>query len=615
MIRALWSSLFVVSVILVCLGIAGCPSLPKLPEEMPSEGTESGEPSDTSSGTSLFPYDMENTGTGRDTDADNPDGVSDADADSDTDIDADADADADADNDTDTEKDIGADSDTDTDADTETVSDSRDDPDGDSPSNTDVDIDTDADTDVDTDTDTDTDTDVDTDSDTLSGAPRIDGINGDGTSEGIVDEENRLSSVAEIQRPAANRFRELWTLHGYHLDTVDRISLVSEDGAHVFGSNQPLESDRTPLGPPGVVGSRRMMLPASLVPGRYRLEVFNPYGSHEVAVYVLRGEKGDAGGGLDCSQTTCRVPDRNLAVGGDLSASDAHFEHTPSGPVDPETDLPHCPRGYRLNAEVTGYTLCQKTMGEGRVDEMVRVGDYWIDKYEVSVWNKADCTGGPMGTLDFYEWPSIPANGSGYHTGTTIYACSLADQVPARAWMTWFQAAQACFESGKHLCSNAEWQAAALGTPDFDSSEPVDDDFECNIWDGILPLGATWAESDNLSVLTGSAARCISNVGANDTVGNVSEWVAGWIVAGKFSQTMGADGVHFWPEAIYGNDGTWGINGRAYRDDGMTDGLPAVISRGESWKKLASAGVYATKFYWTPSKRVLAYGTRCCRRW
>ena len=46
-----------------------------------------------------------------------------------------------------------------------------------------------------------------------------------------------------------------------------------------------------------------------------------------------------------------------------------------------------------------------------------------------------------------------------------IYAVSIAGVTPS-AYMTWFQAQQACANARKRLPSNAEWQMAVAGTPD-----------------------------------------------------------------------------------------------------------------------------------------------------
>jgi formylglycine-generating enzyme required for sulfatase activity len=74
-------------------------------------------------------------------------------------------------------------------------------------------------------------------------------------------------------------------------------------------------------------------------------------------------------------------------------------------------------------------------------------------------------------------------------------------------------AAAACRNSGKRLPSNAEWRAAALGTPDpWPQDDPA---HQCNV-------------SGPSALPTGSRIKCVSDVGAFDMVGNVTEFVADW---------------------------------------------------------------------------------------
>jgi formylglycine-generating enzyme required for sulfatase activity len=88
-----------------------------------------------------------------------------------------------------------------------------------------------------------------------------------------------------------------------------------------------------------------------------------------------------------------------------------------------------------------------------------------------------------------------------------FYAVSIAGVLPSRI-MTWFQALAAARNAGKRLPTNAEWQAAALGTPDS------------------MPCVVT-APTPNPGP-TGTVG-CVSNVGAFDMVGNLAEWVTDWV--------------------------------------------------------------------------------------
>ena len=96
---------------------------------------------------------------------------------------------------------------------------------------------------------------------------------------------------------------------------------------------------------------------------------------------------------------------------------------------------------------------------------------------------------------------------------TNVYVVSIAGVRPA-AFHNWFQALAAARNSFKRLPTNAEWQAAAFGTPDPEPRAGDNGSTTCNIH----------AAGDQS--LTGSRSNCVSDVGAFDMVGNVWEWVA-----------------------------------------------------------------------------------------
>jgi len=153
--------------------------------------------------------------------------------------------------------------------------------------------------------------------------------------------------------------------------------------------------------------------------------------------------------------------------------------------------------------------------------DSVRSGTTCIDKYEASVWQTTDAptiakikdgtvtlanllAGGAtqlgLAPGDLAA-AGCPATGNGC---TGVYAVSIPGVEPAHD-LTWFQAAAAAHNAGKRLPTNAEWHAAALGTPD----------------------GATCIVDAAGPVLTGTAG-CVSDAGAFDMVGNLWEWVADW---------------------------------------------------------------------------------------
>jgi len=134
-------------------------------------------------------------------------------------------------------------------------------------------------------------------------------------------------------------------------------------------------------------------------------------------------------------------------------------------------------------------------------DVMVKVGPICIDVYEASIWDSL--TDGTQ-----INASACTPNGNDC---TAVFARSVANVIPT-ANITWFQAQQACANSGKRLLTNAEWQMAAAGTPDGSTSS-------CNTNSGAASHAAP----------TGSFGDCVSNHGIHDMVGNLTEWVADWV--------------------------------------------------------------------------------------
>jgi formylglycine-generating enzyme required for sulfatase activity len=166
------------------------------------------------------------------------------------------------------------------------------------------------------------------------------------------------------------------------------------------------------------------------------------------------------------------------------------------------------------------------------VDAVV-AGTVCLDEYEASVWRvpepsttnatlvrriqrgtatQADLLAGGATQLGTEGDDYAPCTDNGQNCANDIYAVSLPLEIPS-ANITWFQAQEACANSGKRLPTNAEWQVGVNGTLD-----PVSDD------------GTTDCNSTGHSAsLTGSRGKCVSARGAFDMVGNLDEWVADWV--------------------------------------------------------------------------------------
>ncbi len=279
-----------------------------------------------------------------------------------------------------------------------------------------------------------------------------------------------------------------------------------------------------------------------------------------------------------------------------------------------------CPLGYEQDAaadEREHVVVCTKDGGEDRRDEMVKVGDFWVDRYETTIWENPDCTGTCYGCGEG-NWATTGAGGTNADSAdvgffprngnwtTPLHACSVVDTVPSR-WVTWFQAAEACALSGKHLCTNAEWQVAASGT----------DISECNTGSSG-EQGYDGAHPERTGSLAGPRGTgCRSRWGTFDQAGNVWEWVSFWGQAGSDQPVLPADDWYKaqpWPEG-YGSDGTWHIVGDADRGNGdWAPGAPAAFARGGDWQNGTMAGQYCVSLSSAPTRIRSNYGFRCCRR-
>jgi formylglycine-generating enzyme required for sulfatase activity len=166
--------------------------------------------------------------------------------------------------------------------------------------------------------------------------------------------------------------------------------------------------------------------------------------------------------------------------------------------------------------------------------DAVLAGTACLDQYEASVWRVPDPTttnaslvrairlgratrddliAGAATQLGTASDDYAPCADNGQNCANDIYAVSLPAEIPS-AFITWFQAQEACANAGKRLPTNAEWQVGANGTPD---PGPDNGTTDCN------------TEHTGVPSLTGARAACVSARGAFDMVGNLVEWVADWV--------------------------------------------------------------------------------------
>ena len=152
-------------------------------------------------------------------------------------------------------------------------------------------------------------------------------------------------------------------------------------------------------------------------------------------------------------------------------------------------------KGYTLVLTVTLGFLVTPAMALAQCQSgMVQSGATCVDRYEASVWKVTDSTcartireGRELPRFCLEQAVQVGINGVDYTDAQCqfngggckdIYALSLPAVIPARS-INYFIAAAACRNSGKRLPSNAEWQAAALGTPDpWPQDDPAN---QCNL--------------------------------------------------------------------------------------------------------------------------------------
>ncbi len=240
-----------------------------------------------------------------------------------------------------------------------------------------------------------------------------------------------------------------------------------------------------------------------------------------------------------------------------------------------------CPRGY--TPETLGpLTICRKGS-----DEMVKAGDVWVDRYEASVWQAGTCGGTQYGAGDTDDYPtSFPDNGQ---FTARVYACSKAGVFPSRN-ITYFQAQAACAAAGKHLITNAEWQQAAVATPDPGSNDGLNGSCRTN---NAAAFG-----------LTGAHPACLSAWGAQDLIGNAWEWTANWY-------GHNATGFDSTQPAAFNGDSYENIT--PAQNQATDTQFPPAAVRGGYKGSGTQAGVFAITLKYAPSVSNLDIGFRCAR--
>jgi sulfatase modifying factor 1 len=222
----------------------------------------------------------------------------------------------------------------------------------------------------------------------------------------------------------------------------------------------------------------------------------------------------------------------------------------------------YCPGPFEIKCCVHGEISCDpdsQVLPNGGLAElpgedgcppgMLRVEWFCVDRFEAT-----------LETLDGKPWSPYFNPGD-----TPVRALSVEGAVP-QGYISGDQAADACTNAGKRLCTDVEWLRACQG-PDA-STYPYGDIIQpgaCNDARAEHPVveyfGTTddwiWSELGNACISqlpdsldrTGENAGCITVDGAFDMMGNLHEWTAD--LAGTFRGGFYVDTVLNGPGCLY----------------------------------------------------------------
>jgi hypothetical protein len=194
--------------------------------------------------------------------------------------------------------------------------------------------------------------------------------------------------------------------------------------------------------------------------------------------------------------------------------------------------------------------------------------------------------------VDIYIASDSGGTGNGIHGGINA-AASAYNATPLVSGTAAAQM-KACANAGKRLCTNEEWNIAALGTPA-----------------GANNNDTCWTAGSNTgSHPTGTLPACVSAIGCYDMTGNVWERVSTWYdLTDVATDQSGWDWATGWTAEAEG--------GSIYTPFGANtgpDGLPGPRQwiRGGHWLSSTYAGGWAAYGSYSPRLADSAVGFRCC---
>jgi formylglycine-generating enzyme len=180
--------------------------------------------------------------------------------------------------------------------------------------------------------------------------------------------------------------------------------------------------------------------------------------------------------------------------------------------------------------------------------EMTPVGDTCVDRYEGHLLRRRD-----DGSLVKHPHHARPTSG--------VFVARSEPGVRPQAYISRIEAASACENAGKRLCSVTEWYRACRGTND--TTYPYGPSFvagRCNVGKPHLlsivhgSNAKAWQYDAHFNdpeldqrpgflATTGEFSGCVSTYGAYDLVGNLHEWVSDRVDASMVTKLPLNDGL------------------------------------------------------------------------
>lgn len=274
----------------------------------------------------------------------------------------------------------------------------------------------------------------------------------------------------------------------------------------------------------------------------------------------------------------------------------------PTGPAGTLSPTPVCPYGYAQQGAGPPI-VCVNNAGAG-LDEIVRVGTgatvFWIDRYEAALIDVNN-----VQVPDPTNSSALPPNGQWLSSSTLPHAESRKGVQPT-AYITWFQANEACRASGKRLPTGTEWLTAARGTHDPGSNNGLINT-QCNTCAGGGGCSSTARQTGIANPVPN--VSCVSGWGAEDMIGNLGEWTDEWYAG--IGDAVSFNSLAPWPDTSYGGDGTWNIASKAANGVNDMTGVPAAAIRGGFPTTGALSGLFTLYLRGAPSVSGNVTGFRC----